>query len=95
MGSAPNHALRLTERRRGAEVDPIRGTTAAASLIGNVRLRLVPHATRIDCRCCGRCGDVGDAPASSKRSVMSTALPGRAPVTPARQTAIGVRLPSA
>ena len=82
-------------QRCSSEVDPIRGTTAAASLIGNARLRLVPHATRIDCRCCGRCGDVGDAPASSKRSVMSTALPGRAPVTPARQTAIGVRLPSA
>ena len=77
------------------EVDPIRGTTAAASLIGNARLRLVPHARRSDGRCCGRGGDVGDAPASSKRSVMSTALPGRAPVTPARQTAIGVRLPSA
>jgi len=67
------------------EVDPIRGTTAAASLIGNARLRLVAHATGIDCRCCGRCGHVGDAPASSKCSVMSTALTPSAPMTLSRQ----------
>jgi hypothetical protein len=37
----------------------------------------------------------GNAPALSKRSVMSTAKVSNAPLMPSRQTAIGVRLPSA
>ena len=58
------------------------------------RLRLVPHATKVCCCGC-RCGHVGDAVASSKRSVMSTAFPPSAPVTPSRQTTKGAWFPSA
>ena len=82
------------------EVDPIGGTTGSAFLIGSAAVSdpLSHHATRPVCCCCG-CGPVGNASALSKlrpwRSVMSTALSPRAPVTPSRQTAIGVRLPNA
>ena len=67
------------------------GITGTAVLIGGGGSVFSLHATRGGC--CG--GHVGDASASSKRSVMSTALPASGPVTPARHTAIGVRLPSA
>jgi hypothetical protein len=39
---------------------------------------------------CG-CGQVGNAPALFKRSVMSTVEPSMQPVVPSRQTTIGVR----
>ena len=56
---------------------------------------LFDHATQGVCCCCCRGGHVGDAAASSKRSVVSTALPANAPLTPSRHTAIGVRSASA
>src|SRR6266511_4326520 len=78
------------------EVDPFGGTTGPSFLIGKLAgSDLLDHATQGVCCCCCRGGHVGDAAASSKRSVMSTALPARAPLTPSRHTAIGVRPASA
>ena len=53
------------------------------------------HEYQAACCCCDGCGHVGNARALSKRSIMSTALSPSAPVTPSRQTAIGVRLSNA
>ena len=78
------------------ELDPIGGTTRPAVLLGRwAGSAFLDHATQGVCCCCCRCGHVGDARASSKRSIMSTALSASAPVMPSRQTAIGVRSPSA
>jgi fluoride exporter len=55
------------------------------------RRRSDHHENQAACCCCG-CGDVGNALALSKRSVISTALSPSAPVMPSRQTVIGVRL---
>src|SRR5512134_3624510 len=87
----------LIQRKVGlpAEVDPFGGTTGSSFLIGRLAGSvLVDHATQGVCCSC-RGGHVGDAAASSKRSVMSTALPARVPLTPSRHTAIGVRPASA
>src|SRR5512134_3902788 len=79
----------------GPEVDPIGGTTGPSFLIGNAAgSDLLDHAAQVVCCCC-RGGHVGDARASSKRSVMSTALSVSGPLVPSRQTAIGVRPASA
>src|SRR6266540_2927266 len=96
-GAVPLYFAKTSrDLKRLIEVDPFGGTTGPSFLIGKLAgSDLLDHATQGVCCCCCRGGHVGDAAASSKRSVMSTALPARAPLTPSRHTAIGVRPASA
>src|SRR5271169_3701347 len=79
-----------------SEVDPaVRTTGAGLSVGGEAAPSFENHRIRTSCDCCCGCGYVGNAAALSKRSVISTAIAPNAPVTPSRQTAIGVRFASA
>ena len=81
---------------RHYEVDPVVRTTGAGfSVGGEAAPSFENHRIRTSCDCCCGCGYVGNAAALSKRSVISTAISPNAPVTPSRQTAIGVRFASA
>src|SRR5512133_2434410 len=89
-------ALRPLLRRYG-ECETLMTDTVAGGVdwtLGRLRPPRSRHAGGVCCCCC-RCGHVGDARASSKRSIMSTALSASAPVMLLRQTVIGVRSPSA
>ena len=74
------------------EPDPVAWTTEPLGLVGN---SAAPHSSDYAAcgGCCG-CGHVDNAPALSKRSVMSTTV---SPLSskPSRQTVIGGRFPSA
>ena len=64
-------------------MDPVGGTTGAGFLVGSAAVPTSWFVQAIHlCCCCGGCGHVGNAPALSKRSVMSTAVSPSAPVTP-------------
>jgi hypothetical protein len=74
---------------------PPRHTLRVDQMFLNWKRRRSDHyGDQAACCCCG-CGHVGNARALSEHGAVSTALPPRVPVTPPRQTTIGVRLSNA